>query len=55
MSQVQATMGITADDMSELNGETVNTMDALSDLAKEMGATTAFWGRSLSSSERSSQ
>ncbi len=42
MSQVQATMGITNDSMSTLNGETVNTMDALSDLAKEMGSKTAF-------------
>lgn len=42
MSQVQATMGITSDSMSDLNGKSVNTMDALSDLAKEMGAKTAF-------------
>ena len=42
MSQVQATMGITSDSMSDLNGESVNTMDALSDLAKEMGSKTAF-------------
>lgn len=42
MSQVQATMGITSDFMSDLNGKSVNTMDALSDLAKEMGAKTAF-------------
>ncbi len=42
MSQVQATMGVTADSVSELNGESVNTMDALSDLAKEMGSTTAY-------------
>lgn len=42
MSQVQATMGITSDSMSELNGESVNIMDALSDLAKEMGSKTAF-------------
>ena len=42
MSQVQATMGITSDSMSELNGKSVNTMDALSNLAKEMGASTAF-------------
>lgn len=42
MSQVQATMGITADAMSEVDGETVNTMDALRDLAKEMGESTAF-------------
>lgn len=42
MSQVQATMGITKDSMSKLDGQSVNTMDALSDLAKEMGAKTAF-------------
>ena len=42
MSQVQATMGITKDSMSKLDGQYVNTMDALSDLAKEMGAKTAF-------------
>lgn len=42
MSQVQATMGITKDAMSTLNGQSVNTMDALSNLAKEMGASTAF-------------
>ena len=42
MSQVQATMGITKDSMSTLDGQSVNTMDALSDLAKEMGAKTAF-------------
>lgn len=42
MSQVQATLGITTDAMSELNGQSVNTMDALSDLAKELGAKTKF-------------
>lgn len=42
MSQVQATMGITRDAMSELDGETVNSMDALSALAQELGATTKF-------------
>ena len=42
MSQVQATMGITKDSMSTLNGQSVNTMEALSNLAKEMGASTAF-------------
>lgn len=42
MSQVQATMGITKDSMSTLDGQTVNTMDALSDLAKELGAKTKF-------------
>ena len=40
MSQVQATMGIAKDSMSTLDGQTVNTMDALSDLAKELGSTT---------------
>lgn len=42
MSQVQATMGITKDSMSTLDGQSVNTMDALSDLAKQMGSKTAF-------------
>ena len=42
LSQVQATMGITADHMSTLNGESVNTMDAMRDLAKEMGSSTAW-------------
>ena len=42
MSQVQATMGITRDSMSTLDGQTVNTMDALSDLAKELGSKTKF-------------
>ena len=42
MSQVQATMGITSNSMSKLNGESVNTMAALKDLAKEMGSKTAF-------------
>lgn len=42
MSQVQATMGIAADAVSDLNGQSVNTMNALSELAKEMGSTTAF-------------
>lgn len=42
MSQVQATMGITKDNMSEVDGQTVNTMEALQDIAKEMGATTKF-------------
>lgn len=42
MSQVQATMGITKNSMSTLDGQSVNTMDALSDLAKEMGSKTAF-------------
>ena len=42
MSQVQATMGITKDAMSELNGESVNTVEALRELAKQMGSETAF-------------
>jgi TP901 family phage tail tape measure protein len=42
LSQVQATLGITSDAMSDLNGESVNTMDALRSLAKEMGSSTAF-------------
>ena len=42
MSQVQATMGITKDSLSEVNGESVNTMKVLSDLAKQMGSETAF-------------
>ena len=42
MSQVQATMGITKDTMSTVNGESVNTMDTLSALAKQMGSETAF-------------
>ena len=35
-------MGITKDAMSELNGESVNTVEALRDLAKQMGSETAF-------------
>lgn len=42
MSQVQATMGITKDAMSNVNGQSVNTMDTLSELAKKMGVETAF-------------
>lgn len=42
MSQVQATMGITKDSMSEVNGQSVNTMDTLNDLAKTMGSKTAY-------------
>lgn len=42
MSQVQATMGVTADSMDTLAGQTVNTMGSLSDLAKELGASTKF-------------
>ena len=42
MSQVQATMGITKASMSEVHGETVNTMDALNAIAQKMGAETKF-------------
>lgn len=42
MSQVQATMGTTKDSISAVDGQSVNTMDTLSDLAKQMGAETAF-------------
>lgn len=42
MSQVQATLGITKDATTNLNGETVNIMEALSDLSREMGAKTKF-------------
>ena len=42
MSQVQATMGITKDSMSKLDGQSVNTMDALNALAQKMGRETAF-------------
>lgn len=42
MSQIQATMGITKDATAELNGQVVNTMDSLSDLAKDMGKSTKF-------------
>ncbi|MCI8449650.1 MAG: hypothetical protein HFH30_15000 [Eubacterium sp.] len=34
--------GITKDAMSTVNGESVNTMDTLSALAKKMGSETAF-------------
>lgn len=47
MSQVQATMGITKDSMSTLDGQSVNTMDALSNLAKEMGRPLLFLPRSV--------
>ena len=42
MSQVQATMGITRDSMSTIDGQSVNTMNALSGLAKQLGQDTAF-------------
>lgn len=42
MSQVQATMGIAKDAMSTVDGQSVNTMDTLDALAKQMGAETSF-------------
>ena len=42
MSQVQATMGIAKDAMSTVDGQSVNTMDTLNALAKQMGAETSF-------------
>lgn len=45
MSQVQATMGLTKDSMSTVDGQSVNTMDTLSKLAKKMGSETAFSAR----------
>lgn len=42
MSQVQATMGITKDYMTEVNGEEVNAIEALRQVAKEQGAATKF-------------
>lgn len=42
MFQVQATMGITKDSMSNVDGQSVNTMKTLSELAKKMGSETAF-------------
>ena len=42
MSQVQATLGITKDATTELNGETVNTMETLESLARQLGADTKF-------------
>ena len=42
MARVQATLGITSDDMSDLNGESVNTLAALENLAREMGSNTMF-------------
>ena len=42
MAQVQATMGITKAATTELNGETVNTMDALSKFARQLGKDTVF-------------
>lgn len=42
MSQVQATTNYATDEMVRLNNAEVNALDALSDLAQEMGATTKF-------------
>lgn len=42
MAQVQATMGITKDATTKLNGEVVNTMDALSRFARDLGKDTVF-------------
>lgn len=42
MSQVQATLGATEDSVDTLDGATVNTMDSLSALAQELGASTKF-------------
>lgn len=42
MSQVQATLGITKDSMTTLNDETVNTMDSLESLARQLGADTKY-------------
>lgn len=42
MSQVYATMGDKAQEMTEYNGEVVSSMDALRDFAKKMGSETAF-------------
>ncbi len=42
MSQVQATMGVTKEAVSTLNGESVNTVEALRALAKQMGSETAY-------------
>lgn len=42
MSTVQATMGITEDATSKLNGKLVNTKDALGELAQKMGKETVF-------------
>lgn len=42
LSQIQATMGITKDATTELNGETVNTMGTLESLAKQLGESTKF-------------
>lgn len=42
MSQVSATMGLTKDSTAELNGELVNTQEALEALAKKLGAETKF-------------
>ena len=51
MSQVQATMGVTKDAMSTVDGQSVNTMDTLSELAKKMGAETAFSAKECAGAE----
>ena len=47
MSQVQATMGATAESMSTVDGQTVNTMDTLRDLARNWVQTLPFLHRSV--------
>ena len=42
MSQVQATLGITKDHMGTLNGASVNTMDTLEKLDRQLSADTKF-------------
>ena len=42
MAGVQATLGITGDATEQLNGQTVNVMDTLSALARQMGEETKF-------------
>ena len=42
MSQVSATMGDSAQEMMDYNGKTMTQIEALTDFAKQMGATTAF-------------
>ncbi len=43
ISQVQATMSVYKDAMSEVDGQAVNAVDILRELAKEMGAKNAFF------------
>ncbi|MBR1810791.1 MAG: phage tail tape measure protein [Clostridia bacterium] len=42
MAGVQATLGITADATSDLNGKTVNTMESLEELARQLGKDTKY-------------